>query len=208
MICLSDFLSQMTPANISSKSLIAIALCLLLLFSVACSEYTPKPKGYNRIDNTESRYVEYNFPKFSFKYSDQVRIDTLQSKGKGEIWFNIVYPQYNAVVYCTYLPISKTTLPKVLEDSYRLAYNHAIKADGIDRKIYINEEMNVSGTLYSIGGNVATPAQFYLTDSISHFFRGSFYYAEKVDMDSVAPITSFVMKDIQEMINTFAWKDK
>lgn len=191
-----------------NKHIVFIGLLLSLLFSAGCSEYTPKPKGYNRIDDIESGSVEYNFPKFSFKYSDQVRIDTLQSKEKGEIWFNIVYPQYKATVYCTYLPISETTLPKLLEDSHRLAYSHALKADGIDQQIYINEDINVSGMLYSITGNVATPAQFYLTDSIKHFFRGSFYYADKVDMDSVAPITDVVMRDIKEMINTFTWNNK
>lgn len=198
----------MIITKISNKQLILISLFSFLLFCVGCSKYTPKPKGYNRIDNPESGYIEYKFPEFSFKYSGQVRIDTLQSKEKGEIWFNIVYPQYNAVIYCTYLPISKTSLPKILEDSYRLAYSHSLKADEINQKVYANENSHVWGTLYSIAGNVATPAQFYLTDSISHFFRGSFYYAEKVNIDSVAPITEFVMNDIQEMINTFSWKNK
>lgn len=198
----------MITTKISNKYLVSISLFLFLLLSIGCSEYTPMPKGYNRIDNPKSGYIEYKFPKFSFKYSDRVHIDTLQSKEKGEIWFNIVYPQYNAIIYCTYLPISKENLSKVLEDSYRLAYSHSLKADEIDQKIYMNENSHVWGTLYSITGNVATPAQFYLTDSISHFFRGSFYYTEKVNIDSVAPITEFVMNDIQEMINTFSWRDK
>lgn len=181
---------------------------LLLLCGTGCDKNTPKPRGYNRIDKTTSESVEYNFPKFSFKYSAQASIDTLQGKKEGEIWFNIVYPQYNAIVYCSYLPISKESLPEVLEDSYRLAYSHAIKADGIEQVVYENNAVGVSGTLYSIAGNVATPAQFYLTDSIRHFFRGSFYYTDRVNMDSVAPITDFVIKDIQEMVHTFSWKNK
>lgn len=112
------------------------------------------------------------------------------------------------MVYCTYLPISRLTLPKVLDDSYRLAFSHSVKADGIIQQTYSNADSRVSGTVYSIEGNVATPIQFFLTDSVSHFFRGSFYYADKVNSDSVAPITEFVMKDIQEMIDTFSWHDK
>ncbi len=185
-----------------------VALLMLLMFVSACNEYTPKPKGYNRIDNATDETVEYNFPKFSFRYSDQVHIDTLQSKVKNEIWFNIVYPKYNAIIYCTYLPVSKLTLPKVLEDSYKLAFSHSLKADEIIQQTYTNVDRGVSGTVYSIEGSVATPIQFFLTDSVSHFFRGSFYYAEKVNSDSVAPITEFVMKDIQEMINTFSWQGK
>lgn len=184
-----------------------VLLCAFV-FLAGCSKYTPKPTGYNRIDDVETDYVEYNFPKFSFKYSDQIRVDTLQSKIKDEIWFNIAYPKYNAIIYCTYLPISRTTLPKVLEDSYKLAFSHSLKADEIIQQTYSNTDKRVSGTVYSIEGSVATPIQFFLTDSVSHFFRGSFYYAEKVNPDSVAPITEFVLKDIQEMINTFSWKDK
>ncbi len=191
-----------------NNSINAIALLMLLAFVPACNEYTPKPKGYNRIDNVEGETVEYNFPKFSFRYSDQVHIDTLQSKEKSEIWFNIVYPKYNAIIYCTYLPVSKLSLPKALEDSYKLAFSHSLKADEIIQQTYSNVDRGVSGTVYSIKGSVATPIQFFLTDSVSHFIRGSFYYAEKVNSDSVAPITGFVMKDIQEMINTFIWQDK
>ncbi|QIK53227.1 hypothetical protein G7051_02240 [Dysgonomonas sp. HDW5B] len=185
-----------------------VALLMLLMFVSACNEYTPKPKGYNRIDNATGETVEYNFPKFSFRYSDQVHIDTLQSKVENEIWFNIIYPKYNAIIYCTYLPVSKLTLPKVLEDSYKLAFSHSLKADEIIQQTYTNVDRGVSGTVYSIEGSVATPIQFFLTDSVSHFFRGSFYYAEKVNSDSVAPITEFVMEDIQEMINTFSWQGK
>ncbi len=192
--------------KIQNKSLVFVGL--LLVFITGCNEYTPIPKGYNRIDDAKAEYVEYNFPQFSFKYSGQVRVDTLQSKAKDEIWFNIIYPQYNAVIYCTYLPVSKLSLPNTLEDSYRLAFNHSIKADAILQKTYSNTDRKVSGTMYSIEGDVATPVQFFLTDSVSHFFRGSFYYTEKVNADSVAPITEFVLRDISEMISTFRWVDK
>lgn len=188
---------------------VSVVLLSTLLFVTACNEYTPKPKGYNRIDNIEeTRDVEHIFTEFSFRYSDQARIDTIQSKIKDEVWFNISYPKYNAILYCTYLPVSKLNLPKILDDSYRLAFSHSLKADEIIQKTYSNESKKVSGTIYSIEGNVATPIQFFLTDSVSHFFRGSFYYTEKVNQDSVAPITELVLKDIQQMINTFSWKSK
>lgn len=189
------------------KSFIFIVLLFALLLISSCKEYTPKPKGYNRIDNVEVGYIEHTFPEFSFTYSDQVSIDTLRSKIKDEVWFNISYPKYHAVIYCTYLPVSKLSLSSILEDSYRLAFSHSLKADEIIQKTYSNENKKVSGTVYSIEGNVATPIQFFLTDSVSHFFRGSFYYTEKVNSDSVAPITELVLKDIQGMIDTFSWKN-
>lgn len=198
----------MMQIKIKNKSVVFIVLVSALTFFTGCNEYTPKPIAYNRIDEIETGNVDYNFPKFSFKYSDQTHLDTLKSKVTDEIWFNIVYPKYNAVIYCTYLPVTKLSLPKVLEDSYKLAFSHSLKADEIIQKTYLNADRRVSGTVYSIEGSVATPIQFFLTDSVSNFFRGSFYYTEKVNPDSVAPITEFVLRDIQEMIDSFSWTHK
>lgn len=198
----------MIRKGVKAKYIYIIGGLFLLATISSCDKYTPKPRGYNRIDSVETKYTEYKFSAFLFKYSAQAYIDTLQAKTKSEVWFNIVYPKYNAIIYCTYLPISKSIFPQVLDDSYKLAYSHSLKADKILHKNYVNDMTKVSGTIYSIEGSVATPIQFYLTDSLTHFFRGSFYYKNKVNPDSVAPITEFVLKDIQYMIDSFRWENK
>lgn len=179
---------------------------LLFLLFASCREYTPKPVGYNRINLPAYKEQRHTFPQFSFAFPDYIRIDTLYSEVQNQYWFNIVYPQFNAVIHCTYLNISKEGFSKAVEDSYHLAYSHAIKADEITQELYTNDEADVSGIIYGIEGNVATPAQFFVTDSIKHFLRGSFYYSDKVNMDSVAPITASVKQDIQRMIETFSWE--
>jgi len=183
-----------------------LASILLILF-ISCQDYTPKPIGYSRIEFPESKIIKYSFSDYSFDYPDYIIIDTLYSHIQSQYWFNIVYSQFNAVVHCTYLNITKDKLPQVLEDSYHLAYSHALKADGITQKLYANEEVNVSGIMYEIDGDVATPIQFFVTDSIRHFLRGSFYYTNKVDRDSVLPITDLVREDIRRMMNTFSWNE-
>lgn len=162
--------------------------------------------GYNRIELPQRNINRYSFPKFSFEYPDYVRIDTLTPSSKNEYWFNIVYPKQEAVLHCTYLPIDMNNLSKVIEDSYHLAYGHAVKADEIKQNLYVNEESKVSGIIYEIEGDVATPVQFFVTDSLRHFLRGSFYYSDKVNIDSVAPFTAMVKEDIQRMIESFFWK--
>ena len=181
---------------------------LLSLLFLDCSDYSPKPIGQNRIEKLESGYVKYEFPKFSFQYSDLIHIDTLLSKNKEEYWFNIVYPQYNAVLYCSYLPIDRSSLSKVLEDSYHLAYSHTIKADDINQKIYSNPTAKIGGMIYEIDGSVATPLQFFVTDSVANFLRGSLYYSKKMDVDSVAPINHFIEEDIMELIRTITFDIK
>lgn len=192
---------------VNSKYIIILRVLCLVVLITSCNEHTPKPLGYNRIDESPPKYRPYQFFQFSFDCSDQVRVDTLRSEKKNEVWFNVVYPQYNAVIYCTYLPISKQNLPQVLNDSYKLAFSHTVKADAIEQKNYANPSKRVFGTIYSIQGSVATPIQFFLTDSVSQFFRGSFYYTAKVNPDSVAPITQFVMQDIEKLMGTFSWNN-
>jgi len=180
-------------------------VCLLL---ISCQDYTPKPTGYNRIEPQEAEIKEYIFPAFSFNYTSAVRIDTLKSPQNEELWFNIVYPQYNAVIYCTYFPITRQSLPQALEDSYHMAYSHTLRASGINQKLYNDSSNQVSGTVYEIEGNVATPAQFFVTDSVNNFLRGSFYYSAKINADSVAPVTEFITKDIENMISSFRWRNR
>lgn len=182
-------------------------LLLSFLLLTSCRDYTPRPVGYNRIDLPEKNTERYTFPQFSFDLPDYIHIDTLPSHISGQYWFNIVYPRYDAVIHCTYLNISKDILPGTIEDSYHLAYSHSLKADEIKQQLYTNKESKVSGIVYEIEGEVATPVQFFATDSLHHFLRGSFYYSAKVNTDSVVPITASVKEDIRQMISTLVWEN-
>lgn len=179
---------------------------VVFLLLVSCRDYTPRPVGYNRIEPPCQEMQHYSFPQFSFDFAACTRIDTLYSPVSSQYWFNIVYPRYSAVIHCTYLNINKDILSGAIEDSYQLAYSHRLKADRIEQSLYTNSDNKVSGIVYYIEGDVATPTQFFVTDSLRHFLRGSFYYSGKVDADSVAPITQLVRDDIRRMIATFAWQ--
>ena len=63
-----------------------------------------------------------------------------------------------------------------------------------------------SGMAFEIDGPVATPYQFYLTDSTNHFFRAALYFNAKVNPDSTKPVFDFLKKDIEHMQSTFVWK--
>jgi gliding motility-associated lipoprotein GldD len=171
----------------------------------ACSEYTPKPVGYNRIDFVDAHQVEYGNAHFSFNYSSLAHTNTVNDTDTS-FWFNIVYPQYRARIYCSYFCITRQTLTKLLEDSRRLAYAHVLMADGISQTLYANPENSVYSIMYDITGNVASPVQFFLTDSVSNFFRASLYYDIQVNADSVAPVTTFIRNDMVKMIESFKWE--
>ena len=71
---------------------------------------------------------------------------------------------------------------------------------------YSNPEASVYGSLFMLDGESASPLQFMLTDSVSHFFRGALYYDCIPNADSLAPVTRYLKQDIVELIQSFEWK--
>jgi len=189
-----------------SLSRALLFLSAVSLFYGCNNDHTPRPIGYNRIEIEEYFYKEFTNQYFSFGYSSQAYIDTVRNEDNNDgLWFNIVYPGYKAHIYCSYSPVDRKTLKGLLEDSYHLAYSHVVKADGINTIVYNNPRHHTSGMLYEIEGNVATPFQFFLTDSISNFFRASFYYDMQVKSDSVEPVTDLIRGDIIKLMESFEW---
>lgn len=183
-----------------------IYICFLSICLTACTDYTPKPIAYPRIERGTTSDMMYENMHMSFAYPSDAFIQETVADDKKEVWFNIIYPQYQTTIHCTYLPITKGLLRKTLEDNHKFVYGHALKAGSINQSLYSNPEKEVYATVYDIEGSVATPVQFFVTDSISHFFRGSLYYDCIVKTDSVMPVTEFVRADILHLIETLQWK--
>ena len=52
---------------------------------------------------------------------------------------------------------------------------------------------------------MATPLQFFVTDSVDHFMRGSLYFSHKPNPDSVAPVLQRLEADVRIMMETMQW---
>ncbi|GAB6120261.1 gliding motility lipoprotein GldD [Dysgonomonas termitidis] len=190
--------------NMGKQAALFLIICCIF---VSCNEYTPKPVGYPRIDREESGVVKYGHPAFSFLYSANARIEEVENGNESGFWFNIIYPAYDAIIYCTYMPVDKKKLSGALEVSYQLAYSHALKANGIRQSQYTDSLHHTSGIIYDIGGPVASPVQFYLTDNTSNFLRGSLYFNQQANSDSIAPVIGFLREDIVALMESLEWKN-
>ncbi|MDR1527594.1 MAG: gliding motility protein GldD [Dysgonamonadaceae bacterium] len=182
--------------------------CLWLvacLWVTACSHYSPKPAGYFRIDLPEPAYRMQEFPGFTCRISEQAQVETALDSVQNE-FFNLVYRQWNARIYCSYLPVKKDNLAQFSEESRKFVYLHAIKADAIREQRFDNPKHKVYGLLYAIGGNVASPVQFVLTDSVRSFFRGALYFDNTPNQDSIAPVLEYIHNDILILMESFRWK--
>jgi gliding motility-associated lipoprotein GldD len=179
---------------------------LFSLFILGCKEkFVPKPRGYYRIGfpNKEYHPFKSSFP-YGFEHPTYAKI-SIDSTGKTEpYWMDILISENKAKVHLSYKRIDNN-LTELTEDSRELVYKHAIKASSIDERLFINHENNVFGTVFYIKGNVASPMQFFLTDSSTHFIRGSFYISEIPNYDSLLPVITFLESDIIHLIETFFW---
>lgn len=185
-----------------------ILYLILVLLNVSCSKKTQTSErlNYPLIEKVGTDTMFFETEKFSFQYSDAAHIVPVEAKNKNGLWFNIIYPSYKATIFCSYIPIDKKSLKGVLEDNYKLVYSHTIQADRITAKTFENGLNRVYGTIYDIEGRVAVPLQFFVTDSTSNFIRGSVYYDNIVNPDSVVSVTAYLREDIVTLIESMYWK--
>ncbi len=186
---------------------IFISLAIILTF-VSCGKgYTPKPRGYFRIDFPERSYQTLDsIMPYTFEYPTYSIIENSISTNAEPYWINVSFPNYKAKIHISYKNVSDN-LYELYEDNIKLAYNHVVKADAIEEHIFINEKNNLYGMLFEIKGNAASPMQFFATDSVEHFLRGSLYFQTHPNKDSLAPVIDFLTEDIMYLVETIRWKN-
>jgi gliding motility-associated lipoprotein GldD len=190
------------------NKLFQVVLLLVVIVLASCNqEYTPKPRGYMRIDLPEHTYsqVETDCP-YSFEIADYAQFVPDTRQFSDPCWFNIDYPQFKAKLHFSYKPV-KNNLGIYLEDSRTLTNKHISKASNIEEALIIKDDTRVFGTIYEVeGSRAASPIQFHLTDSTDHFLRGALYFNVAPNNDSLAPVIDFLREDVLRFIETLEWK--
>ncbi len=187
---------------------ITLLIAIVSILSVACQQkYTPKPKGYFRLDLPQKKYIRWdkNYP-FSFDVADITSVTPDKSKGAEKYWLNINYPQLNATLHISYKQSSGSKMTKYLEDARKLAYKHSIKADAISEQAFHKPAEKVHALIYRMKGNTASAIQFVVADSSKHFLRGALYFKAHPNQDSLAPAVKYINNDIVRLIETLKWK--
>lgn len=191
-------------------------LLLIVLFTIAgCRErevYTPKPRGYFRIDLPQRHYAVFSadYCPFTFEYPDAYGDVTKKTRYFDDLpdhpcWLNIEFPYFNGTLHLSYVDVdSPGKLERVINDGYKYAFKHTIKADFIDQTTIRHDHTN--GILFDIGGNAASNVQFYVTDSAQHYLRGSLYFNESPNVDSLRPVIDYLREDVLRLMQTVEWE--
>jgi gliding motility-associated lipoprotein GldD len=199
----------------------ASALLLVLSFLPSCnSPYTPKRRGYFRIDFPPHQYQAFDQPGYPYSFDYPVYANVLRDSSyfdtvpENPYWINVDFPRFGARFYISYKQIGPSrgnpkkpgnSFDKLVDDAFKMTNKHMVKASSIDQTL-IHTSNGVSGIFFHVGGNAATAQQFFLTDTTRHFLRGALYFDTAPNEDSLGIVNNFLQQDLQHLINTFKWK--
>jgi gliding motility-associated lipoprotein GldD len=191
----------------------AMPILLIIILLVACNDdYTPRSKDYPYLElPKEHTYVTYqpnNCP-FTFEHSTYAKVvrdsQIFDQKPTNDCWINVTYPQYDATIYLSYKSLTKDySLLQLKNEAHKLTYEHAKRANYIEPSL-LQTNNDVYGLIYEVGGAAASPTQFFVTDTVQHWMRGSLYFKTSPNPDSLAPLIKYVNRDIEHLITSMRW---
>jgi len=171
-------------------------------------EYSPKPRGFNRIDLPQHTYqtLPNEYP-YSFEYSKEaiIQIDTF--KNAEPHWIIVYYPKLNTRIQFTYKKVNNDlgSLQKMMGDAAKLAFNHDKKAYSITDKLLITKS-GKKAVIFELEGEVPSPYQFFVTDSTKHYLRGAVYLMTATENDSLKPIIDYMKVDSRHILESLKWQ--
>lgn len=192
-------------------SRIFFALLLTVFFAACNSDYTPRPKGYFRIDFPERAYQTFHEPGYPYTFEYPVYAEVIKDSTffeddvNGQYWINIAFPRFNGKIYVSYKEVNNN-FDALVTDAFNMAYKqHTSRASGIEDSL-MQTPNGLSGVFFKLSGNTATGRQFFISDSTRHFLRGALYFDATPNEDSLGIVQRFLMEDMKHLVNTLKWK--
>jgi gliding motility-associated lipoprotein GldD len=197
--------------DVKRKASLSVVLIVLIFALAGCHgnrDYSPKPRGFFRIEFPKKAYQDYNEGcPFTFSYPVYATIEADKNSNAKPCWLNMQFTQFSGTLHLTYDAIAnKQEFDMLTEDARKFAFKHSVKATSIDQALIHIPERKIYGVYYTIDGNAASSVQFFLTDSTKHYLRGSLYFNSVPRLDSIQPVLTFVKKDVDVLIKTLKWK--
>lgn len=193
------------------KTITSLILIQAILM-VACVEKeapnSAKPKGYFRIATPPPTYQKWDsvLP-FTFEYSKFATFSIPKNDGK-KYWMDLYYPQYNASLKMTLMPLENNLRELVVNEEKMLMFHvESRKADDIQYSVIQDNNAKLYGQIYElVGKGAATPLEFWVTDSAKYYVRATLYFNFAPNNDSLEPVIKYLKTDVLHMIDTWNWK--
>ena len=167
----------------------------------------PKPYGYVRLTMPDTCYADAVPAGYPYRLDVSCNPEVLPARREhgARHWIDLPYSALNATVHCSYQPV-QGNLRELTDDAIRFVYRHASHASSIPERGYENTDTRVYGVLFDLEGNTASSMQFFVTDSLHHFFRAAAYCDCVPNADSLAPVYDYLHKDVVRLVESFEWR--
>lgn len=163
----------------------------------------PKPPTYLKAELPAHKYIQFNDRcPYTFELSEIYKAKEVSSENCHK---DIDLGKVNGVINFSYIDMEES-LAKYVNFSNDKIDEHKLKATSILDQNIIHKDRKVFGTFFELKGDVATPFQFYLTDSTDRFVSGVVYLNCVPNYDSLRPTLEYLKVDLLHMLNTFEWK--
>ena len=184
---------------------------IIFIVFFGCENYfLPKQSAYLRLDYPKPQYKLINDKDFPFFFEANTRLSEISDIdiNPESIDFIINYNKLNAQINFQYKNVnSNEKLNAYILDLKMTIETHSTMANSVKIKDYSLKEKNIFGRIFDLSGDVASPYQFYLTDSTNNIISGLVYFNIKPNYDSILPAINYIENDIIHLIESFNWKN-
>tara|TARA_S200000501_G_scaffold173112_1_gene163071 strand:+ start:2159 stop:2737 length:579 start_codon:yes stop_codon:yes gene_type:complete len=191
---------------LKSSNKILVLLCLLL-FHFSCDEtnYLPREKAFLRL--------EFEKPIYDTLYSKASNLNFIYNNAYSSLEIisdeKIVlrYKDIKIDIVLSDVELDNTSsFEQSIQNFYMFLEPHRKKSNQISAKEFTSADNKKFAKVFEMRGPIASPLQFYVTDSINNFLFGSMNLMEKYDYDSIYPSVMYVKNDIFSIIESVNWK--
>lgn len=180
---------------------------LLALILIGCSEETliPKPPTYLRLELPDHKYDKYTDScQYSFDLASIYKVEKAPAGPDSDCHKRINLGALNGTLYFRYWDMTES-LSFYVNNANDEIDRHKGKARNVEDNRIIRKNAKVYGTLFHLEGDVATPFQFYLTDSTDRFVYGEVLFNSSPNYDSLKPTLDYLRQDLDQLLETFQW---
>ena len=180
----------------------------LLLFHFSCDEtsYLPREKAFLRLEFEKPMYDTFSseFSKLNFIFNNAYASFEIVSDKKTVLRYKDI--KIDIVLIDMQLE-NTSSIEESLQNFYMFLEPHRKKSNQISVKEFVSADNKRFAKVFEMRGPVASPLQFYVTDSINNFLFGSMNLTEKSDYDSIYPSIMYVKNDIFSIIESVNWEE-
>ncbi|HIP31164.1 MAG TPA: hypothetical protein EYG86_00235 [Crocinitomicaceae bacterium] len=185
-----------------------VIFSFLFLFSSCKDEnYIPKPPTYLRLELPNHSYKSYTDDcPYELSIPEIFNVKQVMQGQELTCHKDINLGPLNGTLHFTYIDMEEPLATYVNYVNDKID-EHKIKATAINDYKIILPEHKVYCTFFALEGNVASPFQFYMTDSVSKFASGVVYFNSSPNYDSLKPTLNYLKVDLDHFIEHFKWKN-